>query len=630
MSRVRRRAAAGLLVVVVALGPVELAGAAAAQDVPAAPATAISLTDLGRGAVALPTATTTQLVLPVPDGLTPVQLSGTVRLPLAATGAAISVTSGDVGLARLDVTDTGGTQVTVPLRDAPVVDRAVTLTLRSELRTSTETCVSTPDGPPTLDAGVLTYSGTEATPATPTTFFPPVLRAATVYLTDPSSAAQRDTALALSAGLVHRYGAARTQVRLAELTPGAPVPDAAPLERAVVLRSGPQTGVALEPTEAGTALRLSGDDTTLRDQARLLLRTLDDATAVTRTVPQLPADVVTLGDLAQSPLQATGRRHVELPVTVDATRIGRPLGSVRLHLLGSYTPQPSSYSGQVTATAGTTRLATAPLDGSGRLDLTVDVPADRLSRFLQVDLAVDLSGDFGCGTGSSTTLALDPTSTVTTTAGTPGPAGGFASLPQGLTPTVTVGLDGTSTADLDRAQQLLVAWQRLSAAPLDPTLTGVTAALDAATPALVVTPAGGLPDGTSLPLDDVDAPALAVRGLPAGAPRGSVQVAWDDAHSRTVVVAGSTGNPADLDAVLGWLAAEPTRVADLTGDVVVGSRSVPPVELTVRVGAPAAGASAAYATGGGLRTPLIAIGGAAVVLLGAALLLTVLWRRGRP
>ena len=43
-----------------------------------------------------------------------------------------------------------------------------------------------------------------------------------------------------------------------------------------------------------------------------------------------------------------------------------------------------------------------------------------------------------------------------------------------------------------------------------------SAALDAATPALVLTPAGSPPEGTSVPLDDVDTRALAVRGLPAG------------------------------------------------------------------------------------------------------------------
>lgn len=226
-------------------GPVALAQDAPSPG-PAAAVTTVTLDELGRGSLALPTTgTPSQLSVPVPDGLTPQQLTTTVRLPLLATQGVLAVSAGAFPLGRYDVSATG-TAVTVALQTAPVVDRAITLTITAALVDPAGTCTRRTDQALTLAGGQLTYTGTEATPTTPVAFFPPVLRAATVYLTDPTNPAQRATALSTSTALTHRYGQARTTVRLAELAPGQPVPPSAPLERAVVLRSGAAAGVRVE------------------------------------------------------------------------------------------------------------------------------------------------------------------------------------------------------------------------------------------------------------------------------------------------------------------------------------------------------------------------------------------------
>lgn len=640
----RRRLAtlvAGTLVAIAALLPG--AGTAAAQDADGTTTFAgqsVPFGELGRPADLRLVSDSAPVIvtLPVPDGLQASRLTGILTTPMDFRQGWLEVRSDGRVVQRIEIpaADDGGTPVSVPLDGLPVIDRSVTLAITSHYIPIDDRCYDRSHfAPMTLRDATVTYAGTERQPSSPAEFLPPILRKLTIHVADATSPADQNAALALSTAVVNHYGNQPTRVEIAELPTGATVPDVAPapFERTVVVGGSPEAGIALQATPAGAAvLRITGDETALASQVDLFVANLDGYAAASRAiaapdvkVPEVAQDVVTLEQLRIGTLTSTGLSHIEVPIAINQTQLGRPVRDLSAHLFGTYVPLPSSRSGILTVSLDGTQLASAPLDATGEFDVHVSVPNNLLSRFMTLTVALDVTGDFQCGTSDVSSLTIDPRSTVSTHVASPPLPGGFASLPQTLLPTVDVGLGDSGLGDLRRANQLLVRMQNLSYLPLQPRVRPMGEAATGTLPAILVAADGNLPQSVRGPLASADPAVLALQGVAGTTPYGTVQVAEEG--DRTVVLAASNGDPRDLDALLGWLDAEPTRFERLTGDVLIGPRDAEPFAIGVQVTDVVALAGAEEGAGIAAGTIVAIVAGTAV--LGVIVVGTTVWLRRR-
>ncbi|WP_067655334.1 cellulose biosynthesis cyclic di-GMP-binding regulatory protein BcsB [Nocardia harenae] len=536
------------------------------------------------------------LVVPVPPGMAPAALRGTLQVaPDAGTGRIDVEVQGRV-VGSVEVPPGSSTlPVSFPLAGVPVVNGAATVTLHSHLTAMGAGWCAAEPGTLTLVDTSVDYTGDEVQPAVIADFLPPVLNRLTLYLPATPSAAESAAALELGTAVVARYANQTVAVELRPLGPGNTVPADPPglLERRVVITEADTAGTTLRTTApGGPVLAVTGRGPELRIQARLITSNMAWIAADTDAVagsleqaPKLAPDSVTLRGLGVTTLSATGPGRVRIPIAVDQTRLGRPSGNVRIHLRGNYTPLPEVANGQLVVNIGDSPLASWPLDGSGRIDRWIDVPDRLLGRFTEVVVGLQVAGTALCEAAQPITLTLDPESTVTSELLVPPVPGGFEALPQALMPVVQVGLSAGTLADANRALGLLAGVQRMTLTPLRPELVPLDAALASDRPAVLIAADGGLPDSLDLPLT-VTGPTVTVAD-PGGGPAqrvdltgqrlGSLQAAWSG--DRMVLVATSTGDPAAADRVLDWLRAEPDRWYGLRGGVLVQTGDREPVLL---------------------------------------------------
>ncbi len=626
----RRRLATlvtGTLVAIAALLPG--AGTASAQDssdatVPTGQS--VPFPELGRPADLqfVSDSAPVTVTLPVPDGLQARRLTGSLTTPMDFRQGWLEVRSDARVVQRVEIpaANEGGIPLSVPLDGLPVTDRSVNLTITSHYIPVDNRCYDRSQfAPLTLRDAAVDYAGAERQPASPAEFLPPILRKLTIYVADPSSAAEQNAALTLSTAVVNHYGNQPTRVEVAQLLAGAGVPPVAPalFERSIAVGGASDAGIGLEPTPAGApVLRITGNESALSSQVDLFVANLDGYAAASRAiaapevkVPEVAQDVVTLEQLKIGSLTASGLNRIAVPIEVNQTQLGRPIRDLSAHLFGTYVPLPPSRSGILTVSLGGTQLASAPLDSTGRFDVRTDVPNNLLSRFMTLTVALDITGDFQCGTSDASSLTVDPRSTVSSHLASPPLPGGFASLPQTLLPTVDVGLGDNGLGDLRRANQLLVQMQHSSYLPLQPRVRPLTEAATDTLPAILVAADGNLPQSVRPPLASADPALLALQGVAGTTPYGTLQVT--EQGNRTVVLATSNGEPGDLDALLGWLDADPSQFPRLTGDVLIGPRDAQPFTIGVKVTDVAAQADSEEDSGIGTGAIVAIVAGTAVL-----------------
>lgn len=625
----RRRLATlvtGTLVAVAALLPgVGTASAQDSDDTTVGTGQSVPFSELGRPADLqfVSDSAPVTVTLPVPDGLQARRLTGTLTTPMDFRQGWLEVRSDGRVVQRVEIpaANEEGIPLSVPLDGLPVTDRSVTLTITSHYIPIDNRCYDRSQfAPLTLRDATVDYAGTERQPASPAEFLPPILRKLTIYVADPSSAAEQNAALTLSTAVVNHYGNQPTRVEVTQ-APAGGVPSVAPalFERSIAVAGASEARIGLEPTPAGApVLRITGNETALSSQVDLFVANLDGYAAASRAiaapdvkVPEVAQDVVSLEQLKIGSLTASGLNHIEVPIEVNQTQLGRPIRDLSAHLFGTYVPLPPSRSGILTVSLGGTQLASAPLDSSGKFDVRADVPNNLLSRFMTLTVALDITGDFQCGTSDASSLTVDPRSTVSSHLASPPLPGGFASLPQTLLPTVDVGLGDNGLGDLRRANQLLVQMQHSSYLPLQPRVRPLTEAATDTLPAILVAADGNLPQSVRQPLASADPALLALQGVAGTTPYGTLQVI--EQGNRTVVLATSNGEPRDLDALLGWLDADPSQFPRLTGDVLIGPRDAQPFAIGVKVTDVAAQADAEEDSGIGTGAIVAIVAGTAVL-----------------
>lgn len=636
------RAAMAIAVVVMSIGGPNSPSAAAAPDdgvMPAAPPI-LGLQALGANSTLsfYGTQGIETLVIPVPPGLQPAELTAIVEVPVNVRLGTLNVTQDDRTISRVPLPDGDRLPIVVPLAGVDVVDNSVTITLRSYLIPVDGYCLD-PTNPLRFTDAAIRYDGAEIPPATVADFLPPILRKLTILIPARPLNLEAEAAARLAMAVVARYGQQNPEIAVLPLADGQsePVEPSAPMERQIVIREGPETAVALRGG-GFPSLLISGLPNQLVNQGRLLSsdvsRLAVSSRAVVgplRTVPQLPADVTTIRQLGQPGVNATAL-NPQVSIGLDQTRLGRSARNVRVHLRGTYTPLPTSIGGSVVAAINGQTIDQWPVDAAGVIDRWVDIPDRLLQRYTNLGVAINITGNTGrCGEFQPITLTIDGDSPVQTTRADPPLTAGFQSVPQALMPRIDVGIGEDAFADTRRAVSILVALQRMSALPMDAVVMPLQQAIDSSNPAVLIAADGWSDQRITLPIGADESGELKVVGIDGGtddttltldpAQRlGSLQTVFDG--RRTLVVATSNGAPEQVDALLAWLDAAPLRWSRLTGTAVLAPAGRTPVSFGADSPRPAAGA-----VEGGNDLPYwwLGAGIAAVLVAGAGI-----WWRMRP
>ncbi|BBZ35191.1 membrane protein [Mycolicibacterium confluentis] len=584
---------------------------------------------------------TVMLNIPVPQGMTPESLNVTVQLPVNVRSASVTVSQDNRLLTSVELPPEGG-PLAIPLNGVEVQDNSASVLVRSYLLPVEGYCLD-PSNPLRLANSAITFVGAEASPTTVADFLPPVLRRLVIQVGESPSRAEADAVVRLATAVTAHYGAQHPQVVVESLAGPAPVPGegAAPLERHIVVSEGPDAGLSLVGPEPLPALLISGPPSELTNQTRLLTsgvgRFALSSKAVAgplKSVPQLARDETTIRDLGQPGVNAIAL-NPQVGVNLDQTRMGRSVKGVRVHLIGSYTPLPTTIGGQVVASVGGEIVARWPVAPSGTIDRWVEVPDRLLQRNTTLAVQVNISGDTGrCGEFQPVTLTIDGSTVVTSKAAHPPVVKGFQSLPQAMMPRLQVGLDmdRDPLADLIRAVKILTGLQRVSALPFGIEVTPIEEAVSSPHPAVLIDAEGWshpqiqlaikAPDTVPMTLDVLDDEGEPTTlTLDPKVRFGSLQTVVHD--GRSILVATSNGGAVDeLDNLLTWLDADARRWSALNG---VGLVSVPGrAPVTVPGGLePDTDATATSSS----RLPWLAAGGLAA---GAAVVGLVWLVRRRP
>ncbi|MGK2865946.1 MAG: hypothetical protein ACSLFA_04775, partial [Mycobacterium sp.] len=319
-------------------------------------------------------------------------------------------------------------------------------------------------------------------------------------------------------------------------------------------------------------------------------------------------------------------------VPLDQTRLGRSVQGVRVHLQGSYTPLPAGIAGQITVGVSGEMLDRWAAEPSGQIDRWIDVPERLLERYTNLEIAVDAAGNTGrCGEFQPITLTIDGESAVETELANPPAPPGFQSLPQALMPRIEVGID-EGLDNLRRAVRILTGLQRLSGLPFDTAVVSREDAVASSNPAIVVSPDGWNDDRVTLPVGVDSDGVIVVENIDGSGNSSTLALdpvvgfgSLQTLHTggRTLLVATSSGAPAELDRLLTWLDSDIGRWSGLTGNAVVSMPGREPIQLTT----PAAAEGDQAAAPGDRKKLYLAISAGALALAVAGAALIVL--RGR-
>lgn len=562
-----------------------------------ADAPSISLADLGaQSTIAFYVnrdATSASLTFPVPTGLTPQELTAKIELPVDLRFGNLAVTQGDRTIHRQLLPDTDQAEVVIPLDGVQIFGDWVNLTFTVTAVPLEGYCWD-PVSPIRLVDGAVSFAGAERPPTTVAEFLPPVLRKVTIAVPPQPSQAESNAAVQLAAAVARRNGQ-QPEVVVVPLPAGAAaLPDgSAPLERQIVVKEGQPKGLSLQGGPGVPSLLVSGTGGELTDQVRLLgddaLQYAVSADSVAQVLPEpeLASDSTTVERLTGGGLSSEAM-WPRVGIELDQSRWGHPLGGVSVRLIGSYTPLPQNFGGEVIASVGGETVARWPAEAAGTIDRTVTIPDRLLKRFTSLEVAVRTTGNPGqCGDHLPILLRIDGSTEITVQRSDPPVPQGFQSLPQTLMPRVQIGMGPDGFGDTVRAAQIMVGLQRASGVPLLVDVTSLDEAINSTDPAVLISADGWKDRPIALPfnvdqgrmdLTGVDARGQSVTlNLDPAAGFGSLQTVFDG--QRTVLIATSTGDPRQLDDLLRYLAAEPGRWGGLDGRAIVAVPGTQPITI---------------------------------------------------
>ncbi len=583
--------------------PATTAPASPAPPAPPADATTLPLAELGSANTiwfdARQDTTSSTFSFVVPRGMAPTSLNATLELPVRLRFGTMAVTQDGRTISRVPLPADDQAAIVIPLTGLEIYDDWASVTLTITALPLDDYYCWNPKSPIRLVNSSVTFTGREVPPTTVAEFLPPTLRKVSIALPTNPSLAESEAAIQLAAALTTRYSWVNTDIVVVGLPEGSimlPEP-APPRERQIIVKEGPDPGVALQPGRGIPALLITGPGPELTNQTRLLtdpslaFALSPSAVAGPLTTEQKPVRTeTTLNKLNLSKLSAESLRP-EVDIKLDQSMFAQPLHAIRVHLLGSYTPLANNFNGEVTVAIGDEVIDRWPVDAQGTIDRWVDIPDKLVQRVTMVKVRVHTTGDPGhCNDYLNPMLRIDGSTEVQGTRASPPMPPGLRSLPQALMPRIQVGLGPNTFGDTVRAAQIIVGLQRNSAIPLVTAVATLDQAIGSGEPAILIATDGWSDQRLTLPftadLGAITVQAFAESGDPVtltldpAIRYGSLQTVFDG--QRSVLVATSNGAPEQLDELLRWLAQKPNRWAGLDGRAVISVPGTDPVTVPNR------------------------------------------------
>ena len=548
------------------------------------------------------------LTLPVPGGLRPTRLRGSINAPLNIAGGYLEVDDADGNLLGTVVLPPAGVAQAVTPFD---VDISAARVRDSEAELS---ITLRPLDAPGQYAGQFTgqycgplqqltltnlaaeFTGIEPPVTTIAGFFPPVLERVTIYAPNDADASEQQAVLLLVATLARLYIPQPLIVSVVNQPRGVLPPPAAQLSRAVVVENGGTAGLTVENAGDRTAyLRVSGNGDDLSTQVSLLVDELQSLVQVpTAQVEQAGSEEEATGDtLTFGQLNISGRSEV-LRASTLRVGVGRAalsngrVGGVQVHLLADYTPVPDQDSAAVVIrAAGGNVVYRSLLDTSGRLDAQFDLPGQAIGQSVDLEIALTYTPDQPCGPLiAPITFQIDQRSSFTVQRGGP-PLGGFGAMPSEFAPSFQVALDGSSPDQLVYAARVVAAIASLTSRQLTPKVVDLKTAADSESGALIVAESSALQQTSLHPPVSGDGAGVDVNELPSELRAsiadglGSIQVFADRPRDRTVALVTTTGAWSLVNPLFDYIDGLDGKWSALFGDVLAAGRAGDPTNLSI-------------------------------------------------
>jgi hypothetical protein len=594
MNELGRRVGCALGAVIFVLAVMQTPMTTAQADDGASPAIGWSQVGLSSRVDLSGSNQTTEVTVPVPQGVSPTLLTGQIGSVVNAAGRVDVSDSRGFLLGSIPIpTDVATIPFAVDILQADVTDGAARLNfvIRDENQIA-DSCAQPPAV--TLSQLATRYSGPTPNPRTVADFLPGYLDQITIEVGAQPSRDQQQAALALVAKLTHLYRP--MPVRVDVDASATPAPNTASgTRRVIAIRDGERAGLVVEnPDTPAATLVISGRANELLRQVEIFAdRRLELAqrpsaavTSADQTAP-VSTRILSFGELGMA-VQASvlGTTTVYMGFDAGAFAVG-PIDRARIHLIARYTPVTTA-DASIVLRSGAVILASRVLDQSGVVDVTGDVPAGAISSNVGLALEIRYIPHGACApVYDRMTFSVDPQSTVSVSPGTDN-RGGFPVLPMAFTPTFDVALD--SPTQIRYAAQAVNLMGQQSTIALQPNVSTLAEATNRTSGLLVVGSGESLSRaGIAPPLLATGANAVDVNGTPVTAmdvngPTGIVEAFSQ--NGRMVLAIETTGDGALADLSLDHIRGLEGRWASLAGDVVATGSARHTVALTVREGGP--------------------------------------------
>jgi hypothetical protein len=533
----------------------------------------------------------TDIALPVPAGVWPTTLSGSIGSVVNLADARVDVLDGRGTLLSTIAIPDNATVVPfmVDIAPAEVIEGRAPLSF--VLRDSNPTMNSCTQ-PPSLTMSQMSaaFSGPTPDPFTVAGFLPGYLSQITITVGPQPTVDAQQAALNLVADLTHLYRPMPVRIDVVAADTTAP---SSPSSRVIDIRDGGPAGVSVRnPGTPAATLAITGTGDELIEQAELFAdRRFGLAQTPTATVlaaTEARAQSTNIKTFEQ--LGMTGQASVLGTTTMyagfDAGEFGvGSISNAKVHLKARYTPVVGGEA-SVLIRSGSTVLATHRLDESGVLDITGDIPAESITSNIGMSLELRYLPQQECAPlNNRMTFALDPQSTVTVTPGTRN-RGGFPVLPMNFNPDFDVAIDDPGLIVF--AAQAINLMGQQSTVTLRPNVTTFDHGAATSVGLLAVTAGDKLAQaGMQPPLLPTSPKSLNVNGSPdtdvdLNGDIGVVQAFTQ--NGRTVVAVSGTGDWSLVNRSFDYIRGLPNRWGSLTGDVVATGMAGESVNLTLREG----------------------------------------------
>lgn len=353
--------------------------------------------------------------IPIPAGLEPTEVRGTLIPDADVNGRVVVLTHGRTVATFPLSADTDELDIAFPV-DASDVDQNGFLVFALRFLTDAVTdeeliCVVSNFGTVQMIDVSVAVTGREAPPSTIAQFFSPSVREVSVIIPEDPEPAVQEAGLAAVAALAHRYPTLETEITLSTAEQQERAADATaiggrlvqivPGEGDVVAKIGLRDGVRV--------LTLAGDPAKLTAAANALgspeLAAVEaqQTTALSQTGHEAAKTVLTLAELGTDAvnLNGIGTSIVEIPI--DQSDFSSPVSSFQLHLVGVRSQVPGYIAAMLSVYWNQELVSSQVFDENTAIDLTIDIPSTRVQRNNLVSFRMDALPNGGGDSGSAST-----------------------------------------------------------------------------------------------------------------------------------------------------------------------------------------------------------------------------------